>query len=103
MDKVLGDRRAILVFIAPALLLYTAIMVVPIVWSIGYTFVEGNPITGFEWVGLGNYFTIFNDPAFWDATWMSLRYAAVATVLQVGAGFASPFYKQEPPKTLVSA
>ncbi|WP_210480172.1 carbohydrate ABC transporter permease [Naasia sp. SYSU D00948] len=86
MDKVLSDRRAIAVFLAPALLLYSAIMLVPIVWSAGYTFVDGDPITGFEWVGLGNYARLLGDSGFWDATWLSVRYAVVATVLQVAAG-----------------
>ncbi|MDU0326367.1 sugar ABC transporter permease [Microbacterium sp. KSW2-21] len=87
MNRVLSDRRAILIFIAPALALYTLVMVVPIVWSTGYTLVDGNPISGFEWVGFDNYATILQDPAFWQATGFSLRYAALATVLQVGAGF----------------
>jgi raffinose/stachyose/melibiose transport system permease protein len=86
MDKVLSDRRAIAVFLAPALLLYSAIMLVPIVWSAGYTFVEGDPITGFEWAGLANYARLLGDAGFWDATWLSLRYAVVVTVLQVAAG-----------------
>ncbi|WP_342372957.1 sugar ABC transporter permease [Propioniciclava soli] len=88
MEKVLGDRRAIWFFVAPALALYTVIMVVPILWSIGYTFFGGNPIRGFSWVGFENYTTVASDPLFWQATWFSVQYALVATVLQVGAGFA---------------
>ncbi|HZY68954.1 MAG TPA: sugar ABC transporter permease [Devosia sp.] len=86
MQKVLGDRMAIALFIGPALLLYTLVMLVPIVWSAGYTFVEGNPITGFEWVGLDNYRQMLADPVFWDATWFSIRYAIFATAMQVAAG-----------------
>ncbi|WP_210508391.1 carbohydrate ABC transporter permease [Naasia sp. SYSU D00057] len=86
MERVLGDRRAILLFIAPALLLYTVVMLVPIVWSTSYTFLDGNPITGFEWVGLNNYATVLADPGFWQATGFSVRYAIIATVLQVAAG-----------------
>lgn len=86
MERMLSDRAAILVFIGPALLLYTVIMLVPIVWSAGYTLVEGNPITGFEWVGLDNYARVARDPIFWQATSFSIRYALLATVLQVGAG-----------------
>ena len=86
MEKMLSNRLAIALFIGPALLLYTLVMLVPIVWSTGYTFVEGNPISGFEWVGLENYRKVATSPAFWQATWFSLRYAVFATVLQVGAG-----------------
>jgi raffinose/stachyose/melibiose transport system permease protein len=87
VEKVLGDRRAILLFITPALLLYTVIMLVPIAWSTGYTFLEGNPISGFEWAGLDNYAELAADPVFWQAAGFSVRYAVVVTVLQVAAGF----------------
>ncbi|MFD5215101.1 carbohydrate ABC transporter permease [Microbacterium sp. NPDC058345] len=86
MDKVLGDRRAIFLFIGPALLLYTVIMLVPIVWSTGYTFVEGNPISGYEPVGFDNYVALIGDPAFWQATGFSVKYAVVVTIAQVAAG-----------------
>ncbi|MBW9111952.1 sugar ABC transporter permease [Microbacterium trichothecenolyticum] len=86
MDKVLGDRRAILLFLSPALLLYTVIMLVPIVWSTGYTFVEGNPISGFEPVGIDNYIKLIGDPTFWQATLFSVKYAVVVTLAQVAAG-----------------
>jgi len=86
MDKVLGDRRAIVVFITPALLLYSVIMLIPIVWSTGYTFVEGNPISGFEPVGVDNYVRLVGDPAFWQATLFSVKYAVVVTIAQVAAG-----------------
>lgn len=86
MDKVLGDRRAILLFITPALLLYSIVMLVPIVWSTGYSVVEGNPISGFEWVGLGNFAQLAGDPKFWQATLFSVKYAVVVTIAQVAAG-----------------
>jgi raffinose/stachyose/melibiose transport system permease protein len=86
MEKVLGDRRAVIVFLAPALILYTAIMLVPIFWSTGYTFVEGNPISGFEWVGIDNYSTLLADGVFWQSLGFSLRYAVIVTVAQIGAG-----------------
>lgn len=88
MDKVLGDRRAVIVFLAPALILYTGVMLVPIFWSTGYTFVEGNPISGFEFIGFGNYTRIVADPVFWQSLWFSLRYAVIVTLAQVAAGLA---------------
>ena len=51
MDRVLGDKRAIVVLLGPALLIYTVVMLVPVFWSIGYTFLHGNAITGFKFVG----------------------------------------------------
>ena len=43
MDKVLGDKKAILLLLGPALLVYTVIMLVPIFWSLGYTVFDGTP------------------------------------------------------------
>ena len=87
MEKVLGDKRAILILLGPALLVYTLIMLVPIVWSLGYTVVNGNPIIGFQFNGFDNFAKFFRDPAAWEAIGFTLRYALVLTVLQVGVGF----------------
>jgi raffinose/stachyose/melibiose transport system permease protein len=87
MDKVLGDKRAILTLLGPALLVYSLIMVVPIVWSLGYTVQDGNPISGFTFSGANNFTRFFQDPDAWKAIGFTLRYALVLTVLQVGVGF----------------
>ena len=75
MNRVLGDPRAILILLGPALLVYTLVMLVPIFWSLGYTVFEGNPITGFEFVGFGNFVELFNDPKIADALVFTLKYA----------------------------
>jgi len=87
MHKVLGDKRAILVLLGPALLVYTLVMLVPIIWSLFYTVQDGNPITGFTFAGFDNFAKFFQDPAAWDAVLFTLRYALVLTVLQVGVGY----------------
>jgi raffinose/stachyose/melibiose transport system permease protein len=87
MHTVLGDKRAILVLLGPALLIYSLIMLVPIFWSLTYTVQDGNPIVGFEFNGLENFVAFFTDPAAWEAIGFTLRYALVLTVLQVVFGF----------------
>lgn len=87
MNRVLGDPRAILILLGPALLVYTLVMLVPIFWSLGYTVFEGNPITGFEFVGIDNFVELFNDPKIADALVFTLKYAVVLTVAQVGFGY----------------
>lgn len=86
MEKVLGDRKAVLVFVGPALLLYVLVLLIPIIWSIGYTFYEGSPIGGFNFNGLGNYSTLLQDQDFRKALWFSLKYAAVVTSGQIILG-----------------
>ncbi|MFF2372140.1 carbohydrate ABC transporter permease [Agromyces sp. NPDC058110] len=87
MDKALGDKRTILILLGPALLVYSLIMLVPIVWSLGYTVMDGNPIIGFQFTGFDNFVTFFSDPAAWEAIGFTLKYALALTVLQVGVGY----------------
>jgi len=87
MKSVLGDRRAILVLLGPALVVYTLVMLVPIIWSLVYTAFQGNVVTGFEFVGLDNFKTFFNDPAAWQAVSYTIRYAIVLTIMQVALGY----------------
>lgn len=88
MERVLGDKRAILILLGPALLVYTAVMLVPIIWSAGYTLVDGNLIKGFTFVGFQNYVEFFQDPTALQALWFTVRYAVILTILQVGLGYA---------------
>lgn len=86
MDRTLRDWRAILIFVGPALLLYGVVLLVPIVWSFGYTFTEGSVITGFKGVGLSNYARLVHDPVFWQALWTSVKYAVLVSAGQIGFG-----------------
>lgn len=83
MERVLRDRRAAAVFLGPALLLYVAVLLIPIVWSVGYTFFDGSAISGFEFAGLSNYVELVQDKRFWEAFWFSTRYAVLVTAGQV--------------------
>jgi ABC-type sugar transport system permease subunit len=86
VDAILRDRRAILVFVGPALVVYTLVLLGPIVWSLVYTFFSGNVITGFTYVGFHNFRTLIHDPSFWQAFRFTVKYGIVVTVLQVGLG-----------------
>lgn len=37
MNKVLGNKKAISLFVVPALIIYTIIVMVPVVWSLYYS------------------------------------------------------------------
>lgn len=87
MKQVLGDKRAILILLGPALLIYTLVILVPMVWSLYYTVQDGNPIIGFTFNGFGNFVKFFKDPAAWDAVFFTLKYAVVLTGLQVALGY----------------
>ncbi|WP_371476556.1 carbohydrate ABC transporter permease [Kitasatospora sp. NBC_00315] len=87
MHRVLGDRRAIMILVGPALLVYSLIMIVPMVWSLGYAFTTGNAIDGFTWSGLENFRHLFSDSAVQSSLWFTVKYAVVVTIGQVLAGY----------------
>jgi raffinose/stachyose/melibiose transport system permease protein len=87
MKSVLGDRKAIILLLTPALLVYSLIMLVPVVWSLGLTFFDGSPLGGFEFAGVDNFARLFSDAAVWDALWFTVRYAVLVTLFQVVLGY----------------
>lgn len=76
-----------MVFIGPALLIYSAIMLVPVLWSMGYTFFSGSVITGFTFTGLDNFTRLFSDPKVAEALVFTLKYAVILTVGQILVGY----------------
>jgi raffinose/stachyose/melibiose transport system permease protein len=86
MNTLLRDRRATLVLVGPALLVYTLVVLIPIVWSLTYTLFEGNVLAGFQFVGVHNFVLLATDHQFWQSLLFTLKYAVVVTVGQVGIG-----------------
>lgn len=87
MKKVLGDRRAILLLLTPALAFYVLLKLVPVAWSFGLALFEGNPLRGFEFVGLQHFATFATDPEAWKAVQVTLTYAVVVTIGNVLLGY----------------
>jgi multiple sugar transport system permease protein/raffinose/stachyose/melibiose transport system permease protein len=87
MKDVLGDKRVIALLIGPALLLYTLVTIVPIVWSLVYSFFTGGLLTGMSFTGLDNFGKFFTDASARQALWFTVRYAVLITVGQVFLGY----------------
>lgn len=87
MRSVLGDRKAIAILLGPALLIYSLIILVPVVWSFVYTFFRGDPLSGFEFAGVKNFAQLLTDPQVIQAFLFTLKYALLMTVLQVVLGY----------------
>ncbi|MFJ3670323.1 carbohydrate ABC transporter permease [Streptomyces sp. NPDC090106] len=87
MKDVLGDKRMVALLIGPALLLYTLVTIVPIVWSLVYTLFSGGLISGMHFTGLSNFTKFFTDESALDALWFTVRYALIITVGQVTLGY----------------
>jgi len=91
MKGIVNNKKAIMVFTLPALILYTVIVFVPIVWSLIYSFYEGIPGLGIDFVGLNNYFKLFKDPNFIKSVVLNLKYVAVVVTGQITIGMLISF------------
>jgi raffinose/stachyose/melibiose transport system permease protein len=87
MRSVLGDRRAVVILLGPALLVYTLVMLVPMASSLGYTFFTGNVIEGFTFDGFGNFVKLWRDPSASSGLLFTLEYAVVISASQVFFGY----------------
>ncbi len=87
MERVLGDKKAIAILLLPALLIYTAVMLVPVGISLQYTLFSGNAVSGFQYIGFDNFKEIVQDPEVRQALWFTLKYAVIVTIAQVALGY----------------
>lgn len=88
MNKVLGNKKAIALFILPPLILYAFLVALPVLWSFYYSFFSGTPGLKWEFSGLKNYANLFKDKNFISALWVNVRYIAIVMLGQVGLGLA---------------
>lgn len=87
MRSVFDDRKTIVILLGPALLFYTAVKLVPVFWTGGLSFFEGNLVRGFQFTGLDNLKRFIDDPVALEATWFTIRVAIMLTIGQVILGY----------------
>jgi len=58
-------RSGYLIFLIPGLVLSVAIVVVPLVMTLGTSFTRWQGVGTPEWIGLANYVRLAHDPSFW--------------------------------------
>lgn len=63
MDRVLRDKWAILAFVLPALLVFSAVVILPIVFSGYYSLLEWNGAGQGKFIGFQNYIEMFTNPS----------------------------------------
>lgn len=91
MKEILNNKKAIALFTLPALILYIAIVFVPIAWSLVYSFYEGIPGLGLKFVGITNYLKLFTDHDFIKSVLLNLKYVAIVVTGQVTIGMLISF------------
>ncbi len=76
-------------FVAPAVLVFTAFILYPVLYSVRLSFHEWSGYTP-EWgafVGLGNYLELARDAVFWQAVKNTLVFVLARTPFEVGIGY----------------
>ncbi|GHV12489.1 ABC transporter permease [Spirochaetia bacterium] len=61
MEKIIRDKKAILIFVLPGLLFYFFIIIMPIFRSFYYSLLGWNGINKAAFIGLGNFFSLITD------------------------------------------
>lgn len=73
-------------FAAPALIIYVFIVILPILWSLTYSFTDWNGIGKMDFVGLDNYVKMFSDKTLWIAFKNNIFFMILGTVFQLLMG-----------------
>lgn len=86
MDKLLRDKKAIIIFLAPALVLFVVVLFVPICQSVYYSFCDYKGLTAPEFIGLKNYKDLLKDKSMRFALKNSLFFLVFSCVSQLVMG-----------------
>lgn len=80
----MSDKRAIFLYVSPAILLVLGLIFVPIVLTGYYGLMDWDGIGAMRFIGLGNYSKLLHDSDFWKSAQHSLLLAVFSTVSLVG-------------------
>ena len=75
-------------FVLPALLVFTALVIAPILWSLSLSLVRWNGLGKQVFVGFGNYLQMLRDKVFVEAFFNTLFFSVFGSVVQLLAGMA---------------
>ncbi|MBF9016902.1 MULTISPECIES: carbohydrate ABC transporter permease [unclassified Oceanispirochaeta] len=85
------DTPFCLAFLAPAFLLYSVLMILPIFLSAGYGFFSWNAIGAKTFVGLQNYRELLSDPDYWITFKNTAVLIAASLIFQLPIAFLVSF------------
>jgi multiple sugar transport system permease protein/raffinose/stachyose/melibiose transport system permease protein len=87
MRQVFSSRKAVIVLLGPALLVYIGVIVVPGCWSFIYSLFTGSPASGFTFAGLKNFRQLLDDPTVTQTFWVTVKYALAMSLGQIILGY----------------
>lgn len=96
MKKILENKRAIALFVLPAFLLYLIFVLFPIVYNIIISFYRTNLMEPGQFVGLKNYWNLFQDSIFQKALRNNLLLVVGSLIAHLGLAlvFATLLFKK---------
>ena len=86
MDKLLRNKKAIILFVGPGLLLFTLVLFIPILQSVYYSFCSYDALTPPKWIGLQNYKQLMKDETMGIALKNSVFFLVFSCVSQLIMG-----------------
>ncbi len=85
-----------LLTIAPALFLILALTLYPVAYSLWLSLLEKHSFFPQQkFIGLENYFYLWNDPEFWSSLWLGIVYSVWTIVFQIILGVAAALILNE--------
>lgn len=83
MNKMLGNKRAIAIFVLPAITMFTVFVFYPILQTLYRSFFEWDGINEAIFIGLDNYKNLFQDDLFYESMKNGVVFAAMLVVFQI--------------------
>lgn len=83
MNRYFANKKAIIIFITPALLLFTVMVFFPLVQMLVKSFYNWNGLSNGKFIGIDNYLRLFDDSVFYTALKNGLIFATFITVFQI--------------------
>ena len=83
MIRIMRNKVAIVVFVLPALILFTIIVIIPIFMSLYYSLNEWNGTGDMAFVGFDNYVALFSSAPFIKSMLNSIKFALASVFIQL--------------------
>jgi raffinose/stachyose/melibiose transport system permease protein len=84
----ISNRWKILVMVAPTVLVFSAFVVYPVIYSGVFSFTRFQGFGSPEWIGFENYTALGADPFFWRALWNTVVILVLSLIVLIPASFA---------------
>ncbi|MDT3425989.1 raffinose/stachyose/melibiose transport system permease protein [Paenibacillus forsythiae] len=86
MNRYLSNKKAIALFLLPALLIYSVVIIYPVLQTVYRSFFNWDGLSTATWNGIGNYRELLEDPLLITSLRNGLIFALVLAVFQIGLG-----------------